>query len=89
VSLQWTEDIVVWLPTARLKRRSAYPQVALQDSAAALVVTFDVSGRGQAIHPLDKFDLTRRIAAAVLAQAGVPGAVYSGPTFQKVLLVVR
>lgn len=58
-------------------------QVALNDSAASLVVTFDVSGRGQAIHPLDKFDVTRRIADAILAQAGMP-ALASGPTFQKV-----
>ena len=60
-------------------------QVALRDGAAALVATFDVSGRGQALHPADKFDVARRVAGAILAQAAVPGAAAGGPAFQKVL----
>jgi hypothetical protein len=74
------------LPAAPSSRFCARPlQVALQDGAAALVATFDVSGRGQALHPADKFDVARRVAGALLAQAAVPGAAAGGPAFQKVL----
>lgn len=63
-------------------------QVALNDSNADLVVTL-VSGKGQALHPLDKFDVAARVADAILARAGVKGVVASGPTFQKVITAGR
>jgi len=60
-------------------------QVALKDGSASLVVAIDISGDDMSLHPLDKFNLARRVAAAVVGRFTRPTPVASGPTFQQVI----
>lgn len=44
----------------------------------------DISGDGLLLHPLDKFNLARRVAASVVSRFVRPAPVSRGPTFLQV-----